>query len=1395
MLEELWRKRLTVLAMALAHGQHDHREIANVSEHIGHDYKGRFLIELIQNANDQFVREDGPSPDHGLGEAGTVLVIATDSAVAVLNQGRPFSKEGLDSVASLAFSPKDAGIHVGNKGVGFKSVYQVTERPMLISRREGTGGLDASRGVPWSTCLSVHPFDDCPRLLDTVDSVFDDLDHQYPAVRAALVAETGCLDSAREALHEAARTSAPFKFPIPLSDAEVRGALDALGLSPETLSRFCTAVVLPVRAQGTEVVEASLAELTREQGAAPGALVLTTPGVSVLAIRTASDSSWWLHRRTGLSTRPAGRDNSMLFELRTTTQRAESLDAEPDHTTEEVHWVGARRVVGGEDVEERRALRNAIQASDMPKRGWEGVNSSPVLVALPASGVLRGAPSALPLLGRISIALPTHRATGSAWFVDGRFHGDLSRKVIDLDTPYNSLLLKEAVRLVGIVLDDLRSSDIARRRLATLALDSTGAEPFGQALWAEGGPARGPGVLAVGGTRWLRGDELHLPTRRDYAHQGLPIFSLLIEDVEPGELTEIGLRLPDEVLIRRAPAALDRIAERAMGVGWRSRTRIDFAIWTRRGPSGASLIERLAARSRRDGSGFWKRFLDWLASPSPSSPRDLSRQAFLPVGETSLARPADNVFFSPSRRTDGTAAGHPAEALDQLPRPLLESLGLLDENAVPVRKQGSRDLSDFGTKLADRAGFVRRPRIVELTDRVVGPALVNAVAEGREEDAAALLALILRWASRAVGGLGPTEAEAISTLRVPVDTPGGRSWIHPCRAYLGPGWLADRAREASLRAAYGSQGRCLVAPGSLPGLLPDAVESLQRLGVADSPRCLQAGRRTATFDDGRHLQTIRRSSDARFPPGLPESVRPVWEGWVEYALGLGIRADTVSNLAYEFMDVIWVDGLEQEGPPRVAVFDLMIKSPSTYLGLARTQIHRTQPNNPIRLLPKFAQLWAWHLESSSSPLLPSASGSRTTIGKSWLLTPEQRRRPFASLLTVGTAPRAAWDLLETLGAVTVESVTPDRLVDELHSLARRLPSLPQPRERAAAALAALLIELLSIHADDPAVSRLPDAPIPLLRAPRNRPMAVDLRDGSEPVYFPDESVRGAHIPGYATSLRLPGSPSRVRRAFLANLARASAGRVILTSQATIDFGFEPSREPENLLDWLDSQPLPGLVLALAATLVHLGGSVADPHLLDGAFQASWKTIREADLVFGQFASRGVGGSSDTRAEAFFDSGTLHADSRLRETPAAIVGELWQLVGQGFRYPLRGLAAALADDRVNAFLAEIPVPEHELHDIAAAIGRAGITFLHRHLPAVYVLWSRAHLHGDVATFQDAVRACGNRLGAADAALGLPGLRDRLISAGYREVGSIAVEWLGVEGVEPWQRARDLLNGPS
>lgn len=122
---------------------------ANMEGLLKREYYGRFIIELIQNARDAWYAS-GKKPK----EKSIVRVILhgepESPVLTVCNQGVSFNAERLlKHITQFGESSKISGEGIGHKGIGFKSVLEITRTPEIYSR-EYSGG-------PFSLCVGFDP--------------------------------------------------------------------------------------------------------------------------------------------------------------------------------------------------------------------------------------------------------------------------------------------------------------------------------------------------------------------------------------------------------------------------------------------------------------------------------------------------------------------------------------------------------------------------------------------------------------------------------------------------------------------------------------------------------------------------------------------------------------------------------------------------------------------------------------------------------------------------------------------------------------------------------------------------------------------------------------------------------------------------------------------------------------------------------------------------------------------------------------------------------------------------------------------------------------------------------------------------------------------------------------
>jgi hypothetical protein len=304
--------------------------LKRLTEDAAQEYEGRFLIELVQNAYDAHL----PGTTDGAIEVFLDLQEGDHGTLYVANTGRPFSEQNFNAITDIAQSNKPPGEGIGNKGVGFKSVLQVSEWPEVYSAFPGESTDDAA-------------FDGfCFRFATPVD--IENLVHE-PEQAAQVI-----------------RDISPYLLPVPIE--RTPGQLLAY-----RCRGFCTVVRLPLR---SAKAAATAEHEVRELAASKTPVLLFLDRIANLRLRVRNlDGSSPVDDELLRSTRPikssSCEDRLALSEVDLGAQGRFVLATRPVSTTElrdainesvEEHQIDARWAEWSQDAAVSVAAK--IDASD-----------------------------------------------------------------------------------------------------------------------------------------------------------------------------------------------------------------------------------------------------------------------------------------------------------------------------------------------------------------------------------------------------------------------------------------------------------------------------------------------------------------------------------------------------------------------------------------------------------------------------------------------------------------------------------------------------------------------------------------------------------------------------------------------------------------------------------------------------------------------------------------------------------------------------------------------------------------------------------------------------------------------------------------------------------------------
>ena len=878
----------------LKNGTLNYRTIASLNEQIAQAYRGRCVLELLQNAHDALAN---PQPDDPR-QISFLLSTRPEPVLLIANSGRPFRQKDFKGLCQLGQSPKDPNESVGNKGLGFRSVLEVSAFPEIWSTApHGSHTSFVFRFDP--TVPDIVAAAACQIRDKGLDarSPFDPerplLDWSEPQLTQFL---DGSLHSETDGVLEAAQFLSPYSIPL---------TIDGERAEVQTLLRsgHVTVVRLALDGGSANTTEEALQTVLQQLQGLDARSMAFLPDLETLIIDVDGE------RRT--LERVVGSHAESSHRPRTSQQRllvGQSGPTSEKNTTREFQ-VWTRTIGGDEEPDQADQLRTVV--AHLPNR-WPEVNRVTVSVAVEETDV--------PERGLFVIFLPTDMPTGTGAHINAPFYGSLDRRHIDLSDPYNEFLLANVLDLIIDTVAHLISSEPDRwQARAAIDLLASNNQGGGQdsflinALHERATERREPlsdlalihcdhGWCVSHQARWMP----HIPADAAIRpnewrnHAAFAVISTVLE----GRLSAV------EALVQKLGGSLNPTN----------------AEWLQTLEQIAKLVQRGTINVTWDG--FLSSLVavlpaDIRTEPKPGTPDPLERTRFLPDQNGRLISASDpaKLFFQPVRGFDDAA-----DLVGEVPDSLKQYVAFLhpDVQTSAQTEHGPQRRNTPVQKFLE-GRFAREFRRAELLrDVVLGALPPLPVAHGDEH--ADLCAEIFIWTVKLLGE-DPRDTLLPLLNRLPVPCYGG--WRPMADTVFGPGWpnhlgneLWTLANDLPAQAASHLRQSALLPPSdSRWGIDASRLDGLfSRVGVIDGLHLNIAPAVRFTMSEDRY----------ELPPNAPVGIpQQTWDAWRAVAREQASPAYS-SEFKYELCGIRFlpeIHHLETLSPAgRIALSNLLLAS-------------------------------------------------------------------------------------------------------------------------------------------------------------------------------------------------------------------------------------------------------------------------------------------------------------------------------------------------------------------------------------------------------------------------------------------------------------------------------------
>ena len=828
----------------LKNGTRNYRTISSLSGQIAQEYSGRCILELLQNAHDALANAEPDDPRR----ISFVLRTSPEPVLLIGNSGCPFRLEDFKGICELGQSPKDPNESVGNKGLGFRSVLEVSSCPEIWSTTPP--GSDTSFAFRFDPSVSGQVATAAQEIEEQGLDVRSPFDPERPLVRwsAEQITEYRSRLSAEriDSPREARKFLSPHLLPLPIE-----------GVLPEVeklLSEgHATIVRLPLDGGRGGACENAVESIKGQLQRLDVKSTIFLPRLKTLLIDIDGE-----HRILERSVDSAV-ELSGCRRTRQQRLRVRLSGSNPDNTTRRFH-VWSRTFGGNDDPEQTERIRALVEP--LPNR-WPEVRQVAVSVAV------EEAPEAQQ--GVFVIFLPTAMMTGTGAYINAPFYGSLDRRQINFDNAYNDMLLESVLDLcldaaIGLVADESRNWQAG----ALIDLLSS--------------------TSPVSGQDWQLMDELHdRALERDSPLENQPLIlcdsgwcvpskARLMPDI-PGDdpigaerwREQAGFAVVSTVLNDRR----DAVAALLTKLGGSLKPTHDE--WRRTVEHVAISVQ--ARKADVPWDAFFSSLLavlpeDMRAQPKAGAADPLAAVRFLPTQDRRLLSASDSVklFFQPVRGADDAR-----DLAGEIPGAVKHFVAFLHQG-IRTREEGPQGRSTAVQKFLD-GRFARTFRREELLSDVVLAALPPLpVPHGGPE--AELCAELFIWTLKL---LGNEEHDTLLPVlrRLPTACHGG--WLVMGDAIFGPGWpgrLGDLVWSLAGELPQ-DLGMRLRSTSLLPPEDPrwgtaveDRSDLFARAGVVD-------GLRLRNVPEARfYMQRNRYELPATLPDDTPKAQ---WDGWREAA--------------------------------------------------------------------------------------------------------------------------------------------------------------------------------------------------------------------------------------------------------------------------------------------------------------------------------------------------------------------------------------------------------------------------------------------------------------------------------------------------------------------------------